>query len=145
MLMQHFGNGLMLLSVLFVLFVLAPFTPWWPQPKLSDKSQVEFFIDIPKIHAQAPIVINVDAWDKNQYTAQLKQGVAHASGTALPGDPGTSFLFAHSSDWPWNITRYNTAFFKLNQLQIGDTITIYRDQQPLSYVVFGNTQHLVLY
>ena len=126
----------MVLSVLFILFVLAPFTPWWPQPKLPDKSQVEFFIEIPKIHATAPIIINVDPWNEASYKPQLKQGVAHAAGTALPGEDGTSLLFAHSSDWPWNITRYNTSFFKLNQLQIGDTITIYRDQQPLSYVVF---------
>lgn len=126
----------MALSVLFIAYVLAPFTPLWPKPSLADKSQVELYIEIPKIAAAAPIVLNVDPWNEIDYKTQLKQGVAHAAGTPLPGEPGTSFLFAHSSDWPWNITRYNTAFFKLNQLQAGDTITIYRNQQPLSYVVF---------
>ncbi len=132
--LKHLGTSLMVLSVLFVLYVLAPFTPWWPQPTI-DIENVQYSIHIPKITATAPIILNVDAWNESAYKPKLKQGVAHAVGTPLPGDPGTSFLFAHSSDWPWNITRYNTAFFKLNQLQIGDTITIYRNQQPMPYVV----------
>ena len=134
-LLKHFSTGLMVLSVLFVLFVLAPFPPWWPQPKLSDKNQASWFIDIPKIHASAPIIVNVDPWDKNSYQNELKQGVAHASGSSLPGEPGTSYLFAHSSDWPWNITRYNTAFFKIYQLEVGDTIIIYKNSQPIDFTV----------
>src|SRR5688572_11204138 len=62
----------------------------------------EFSIIVPKINAAAPIVANVDASDSKKYLSALKRGVAHANGTALPGQTGNVFLFAHSTDTFYN-------------------------------------------
>lgn len=76
-----------------------------------------YFIAIPKINAYAPIIPNINPWQKSDYLKALSQGVA-----ATQGNPW--FLFAHSSDLPWKITRYNTAFLRLGELQKGDQIII---------------------
>ena len=65
----------------------------------------------------------------------MREGVAHAKGTSLPGEEDTVFLFAHSSDAPWNLTRYNTAFFLLGRLKLGDEVVIYRDNEKVDYRV----------
>lgn len=95
----------------------------FPQP-IKIPANDTFAIFIPKIHAASPIIPNVDPDNETEYLQKLKQGVAEAKGFALPGQKGITYLFAHSSDYPWNITRYNTAFFKLNELKIGDQVYI---------------------
>ena len=61
--------------------------------------------------------------------------MAHAKGTALPNQAGTTFLFAHSSDVPWRITSYNTAFYRLGKIQPGDQITITYEGEDYFYQV----------
>lgn len=84
-----------------------------------------FSIVIPKISAQAKVFPNVSPADKNEYLPVLKQGVAHARGTALPGQIGNIYLFAHSTDSPLNIARYNAVFYGLKDLEQGDQIVIF--------------------
>lgn len=132
----HIGNSLILLSILSILFVYFPLLDVYffpPEQHIIKKQGI--FISIPKIHAYAPVVENVDPWNEKLYQEKLKMGVAHAKGTSLPGEKGTSFLFAHSSDLPWNITRYNTAFFRLSELQQGDTIELMKDGEKFVYKV----------
>jgi len=38
---------------------------------------------------------------------------------------GTIFLFAHSTDAPWNIIRYNAVFYLLRELDAGDGIIVF--------------------
>jgi sortase A len=86
-----------------------------------------FRIKISKINVDSNVLANVDASDKDAYTAALKEGVAHAKGTGLPGEDGenkTIFIFAHSTDGTWNISRYNALFYDLKQLQPGDEVEI---------------------
>jgi sortase A len=59
------------------------------------------------------------------YLDALKQGVAHASGTAFPGEEGHIFLFAHSTDYVWNVSTYNAIFYLLNKLDANDEINIF--------------------
>lgn len=101
----------------------------------KDVYKSSLAIVIPKIHAASPIVTNVNAWDKNDYLPQLKNGVAHAKGTAVPGGKGVSLIFAHSSDYPWNITRYNTAFFRLNELRADDKLFVLKNGERIDFVV----------
>lgn len=84
-----------------------------------------FSIVIPKISAQAKVFPNVSPADKNEYLPVLKQGVAHARGTALPGQIGNIYLFAHSTDSPANIAQYNAVFYGLKDLEQGDQIVIF--------------------
>src|SRR3989344_6048678 len=136
-LVQKFGMLLMALSIIGLLYIYLPFVKLFlfPVNIVNDINRHGYFIEIPKINAYAPIVIDVDPWKKSEYLEKLKTGVAHAKGTALPGDTGTSFLFAHRSDVPWNITSYNTAFFLLGRVKKGDEVVIYRDNEKIFFKV----------
>lgn len=87
-----------------------------------------FSIVIPKLGINSKIVANVDASNKEVYTDALKQGAAHAAGTALPGNPGRSYIFAHSTDYIWNIAQFNAIFYLLRELEVNDQIfVVYQD------------------
>lgn len=97
--------------------------------------QPDFSIVIPKINANAPIVANVDAGDPKEYQYALTKGVAHAKGSALPGDGGNAFLFSHSSADFFLATRYNSIFYLLGKLIPGDLIYIFRDGRRYTFQV----------
>lgn len=84
-----------------------------------------FSIHIPKIHAKAKIVPNVDPANYVSYMEALKSGVAHAAGTQFPGGNGNIYLFAHSTDNPLNVATYNAVFYLLREMELGDTVDIY--------------------
>lgn len=95
----------------------------------------EFSVVIPKIGANARILPNIDAGDENVYLSALQKGVAHASGTAFPGEKGHIFLFAHSTDYFWNVGSYNAVFYLLYKLEKGDTVDIFFKGQRYVYRV----------
>lgn len=119
----------------FIIFYPVISTYLFPKPILKSQDLKGDYITIPKINAQAPLIFNVDPWQENIYQKVLKKGVAHAKGTSLPGEKGRSFIFAHSSGNPLDITRYNTVFLKLGDLKIGDSIEIKRDNKIYKYAV----------
>jgi LPXTG-site transpeptidase (sortase) family protein len=134
------GNILIVVSLLGLLFIYYPilkelFFP--PHYTNAQKEKVEFSIEIPSIDVFSPIIANVDPFNPNDYLEKLKYGVAQAKGTSLPGEKGTMYLFAHSSDVPWRITRYNTAFFKLPFIKMGDKIIIRKDGKVFNYKVYA--------
>src|SRR3989344_4057515 len=136
--LQFTGNLLIICSLALALFIYYPLiqlyvSPVTPQPVRYPDTPT---IWIPSISALAPITMDVDPWDRKIYSNALSKGVAHASSTSKPGEQGSVFLFAHSSGNPWEITRQNTAFLRLNELKNGDTITIYFDQSKYDYFVF---------
>lgn len=89
-----------------------------------------FSIVIPKIGANSKVIENVDPNNEQEYQWQLSKGVAHAKGTALPGSPGNSFLFAHSAGDFYEANQYNAVFYLLNKLEKGDKIyTVYYKQK----------------
>lgn len=95
-----------------------------------------FSIIIPKIGANAKIISNVDASDENIYLTALKTGVAQAMGTAYPGEKGHIFLFAHSTDYFWNVGTYNAVFYLLYKLQKNDEINLFYQGHRYKYKVF---------
>ncbi len=78
-----------------------------------------FSIYIPKIDAKAPIMENVNAADPKAYRPALEKGVGHAAGSVFPGMEGATYLFAHSSDAPWQQAQFNTTFYLLRELAPG--------------------------
>ncbi len=104
-------------------------------PPLKTVPKNGEFVVIPKIRAQAPIIDNVNPWKESDYKEKLHKGVAQAKGTSHIGEKGTIYLFAHSSDYPWNITKYNIAFYKLNELVIGDKIKLYKNGKVYNFSV----------
>lgn len=97
--------------------------PTWSVPD-SDYS-----IYIPKILAKSRVVDEVDPFDTRAYSTALKQGVAAAKGLAVPGQMGTTYLFAHSVGSSLDFARYNAIFYLLHRLELGDEIQIvYKDK-----------------
>lgn len=135
--LYYFGNLLIIGSFLlaFIIFYPVIATYLFP-PSIKDQSILYGdYITIPKIRAQAPIILNVDPMNQAVYEKELKKGVAHAKDTYLPGEAGTSFLFAHSSGNPLEQTNYNTVFLKLGDLEKGDEILIKRGDKIHRYNV----------
>ena len=110
--------------------------------KLPSPSQAlaapnaSFSIVIPKIDASAPVLANIDASNQAEYSQALAQGVAHAKGTVFPGMKGTVYLFAHSTNSPFNIARYNAVFFLLRELEVGDEVIVFFQGKKFNYQVF---------
>lgn len=94
-----------------------------------------FSIVIPKLNARAAIIANVNPFDPTQYHLALQEGIAHAKGTSFPGYPGTTYLFAHSTDSALNVSRYNAVFYRLGDLEMGDNIIIFFQDQKFFYQV----------
>src|SRR3990170_4988289 len=94
-----------------------------------------FSIIVEKIGAKAPVVANVNAADKTTYDAALKRGVAHALGTSFPGQPGVSYLFAHSTDTIFNVPRFNAVFYLLKDLEAGDKVVVFFNSKRYDYQV----------
>lgn len=103
--------------------------PLWEVP---DKN---YSVYIPKIQATSRVIGNVDASDEKAYLQALKIGVAEASGLAHPGQKGTTYLFAHSTDGPWNFARYNAVFYLLDKTEKGDIVEIVYKNKLYKYSV----------
>lgn len=134
---KNIGNFLLVGSVLLFLLLFYPLISIYlfPPKVISIQTLPNNYISVPKIHAQAPITFNVNAFNENEYQEVLKKGVAHAKNTALPGEKGSVFIFAHSSGNPIEISTYNTIFLKLGQLQTNDEIQIKKDNKIYTYKV----------
>ncbi len=133
----YFGTILIILSLLGFAITFYPIVSVYlfPPPLQSITKDNSFAILIPKIHALGKVIENVNPWDQSDYNRALKKGIAHAKGTALPGQKGSIFLFAHSSGLPWEITRYNTIFLRLGELKTNDEIKLYYKGKEYKYLV----------
>lgn len=105
------------------------------KPEILVPQDTRFGIIIPKIGANAKVVPNVDPGDYKAYMDALKIGVAHAAGTNFPGMGGNIYLFAHSTDDFWNISRYNAIFFLLKELEEGDEVVVFFGGRRFNYKV----------
>lgn len=133
--MYYIGNTMMVLSFFILAFIYYPLARIYFFPETPVIPPGIPSISIPRINAVAPLELNIDPWNKEVYEPALEKGVAHALGTALPGEGKLIYLFAHSSSPAWKITRYNTIFLRLNELKLGDSITINRDGKNYIYTV----------
>lgn len=79
---------------------------------------------IKKIRLSAPIIINVDGNNDEEYNKSLEGGVAHLKGSSLPGKAGNPFIFGHSSYYAWKPGNYKEIFKDLNSLEAPDQIII---------------------
>ncbi len=109
------------------------------QTEILVPQDPQFSIVIPKIAANAKILPNVDVSDEKTYLEALKKGVAHAQGTAFPGEGGHIFLFAHSTDYFWNVGTYNAVFYLLYKLEKGDEVNLFYKGQRYVYKVIDKT------
>jgi sortase A len=122
----NFGNMLLAVGLLLFFLIFYPIIKAYVfPPRIAAQSELKGdYITVAKIHAQAPLITNVDPFNQPVYREVLKHGVAQAKGTSLPGQKGTVFTFAHSSGTTLEETNYNTIFLRLGELQKGDEILV---------------------
>lgn len=106
-----------------------------PTPVKTEPVSKEFGIVIEKIGVNAPVISNVDVEKEEIYKEALKKGVAHAKGTALPGEDNNIYLFAHSSLNFWQLGKYATVFNLLRKLERGDRIVLFYQNNMYDYRV----------
>lgn len=96
----------------------------------SDNQNLgNFMIVIPAIDAKAKVIANVDPFNEVEYNKALAEGIAHAKYTALPGQNGNTFLFAHSGRNFYDGLHMNVQFYLLEKLVPQDRVYIkYLDQ-----------------
>lgn len=98
---------------------------------------------IPAINKNVPIVevstenLAAQNWTSldDEILEALKTGVVRYPGTALPGEEGNTFLTGHSSYYFWDGGEYNEVFALLPELEIGDDIVVYYNQQKYTYKI----------
>jgi len=95
----------------------------------------DFGIVIPKIGVNAKVIANVSPEIPQEFSRALKKGVAHAAGTSLPNQDGLVFIFGHSTDYAWNVSRYNAIFYQIKDLEIGDEINLFYQGRRYFYKV----------
>ena len=93
-----------------------------PPPLPTPGPEQARIIEIPTIGVNAPIVAGVYDWE------QLKRGVGHHTGSALPGQDGNMVLAAHNDI-------YGEIFRDLNKLSPGDEFTVSTGARAYTYVV----------
>ncbi|MBI3485360.1 sortase [Candidatus Daviesbacteria bacterium] len=99
----------------------------------DDPKYKIFKVVIPKINLESNIIDNVDASNEALYSEQLKNGVAHASGSYYPGEVGPMVLFAHSTDSVAHILQYNAKFYAAKELNLGDEVDIFFHGKKYEY------------
>jgi len=156
-------TGIVFAFLAFAPFVKQEISYWWknhflktvqvndPTPSTKDEIKTlpplgvtpvntDFGIIIEKIGVNVPVVANVNASVYSEYIDALNRGAAHAKGTAFPGstkaENNNVFIFAHSAADPFFTHRYNSIFYLLRKIEVGDRITTFYQGKRYDYIVF---------
>jgi LPXTG-site transpeptidase (sortase) family protein len=110
------------------------------KPIVINKEYNEnMYIDIDSVDIKGiRITSNVESSDEKIYDQYLKYGLAHFKGTPLPGDGGNSFIYGHSAVQSFFDRHKNlpeTIFTRLNEVDVGDSVVIKKDNQNIKYIV----------
>lgn len=117
-----------------------PPTPTTPPPptNLRDDESIDTSkqgkLDIPANSISVPITWTQDV--KN-FDRDLKKGVVHYPGTALPGETGTAYISGHSSGYLWDKSPYKQIFATLGSVQNGTSFSITATQKNGKTVKFN--------
>lgn len=69
------------------------------------------------------------------FMEELENGVIRYPGSAKPGEEGNSFIFGHSSNFPWIQWDYNDVFALLDHVSYDDEIIVYYGQEKHTYKI----------
>lgn len=115
--------------------ILASIVSGVPEITIEPKD-TDFGIIIEKIAVNESVVANVDPASKKEYQSALKKGVAHARGTAYPGETGNVYVFAHSTTNVWEAVSRKSYFTLLRKLENGDRVVVFYEGSRFDYVVY---------
>lgn len=74
-----------------------------------------------------------DPFTSQGLLAPLKDGVGHLF--SYPGRGGKILIYGHSSSYPWDVSPYTKIFRQINQLPVGDTVTVSYGGRTFTYQV----------
>ncbi len=118
--------------------------------KITNKNHTHLNIEItpyenrlviPQIWKNVPIVevkqksVNSAKELENIFMKELEDGVVRYPGSTKPGRPGNTFIFGHSSNYPWIKWDYNEVFANLNKLKYWDKVIVYYNQNKYVYKI----------
>ena len=69
------------------------------------------------------------------FMKELENGVIRYPGSAKPGEEGNSFIFGHSSNFPWIDGDYNDVFALLDHVTYDDEVVVYYGQEKHTYKI----------
>ena len=116
----------------------------------ADKKDIDLWINIvpyenriviPKIGKNVPLIDikekKVESKNKldNIFMKELEDWVVRYPWSAKPWENGNTFIFGHSSNYPWVPWNYNDVFARLGQLKVWDVIFSYYGQKKYKYKV----------
>ena len=104
----------------------------------EDLKDLSFYIEIPSLDLYQKVNPQINANDEDEYQEALKDGVAHALGSAFPGEGKLVYIFGHSTNGVWNVEDYNAVFYQIKDLEEGEKITLYWGDERFDYQVIGN-------
>ena len=118
--------------------------------KEQDKENINLNIEItpyenrviiPKIWKNIPLVdiknkqINGEKELNDIFMEELEKGIIRYPGSAKPWQDWTSFIFWHSSNFPWVKWDYNDVFALLDKVEFWDEVIIYYWQEKFVYKI----------
>ncbi len=98
-------------------------------------------IIIPKIAKNIPLLDIKQksvSWAKeleNIFMKELEWWVIRYPGSSKPGNDWNTFIFWHSSNYPWIKWDYNDVFANLNKLEYEDEVIVYYGQKKYVYKI----------
>jgi LPXTG-site transpeptidase (sortase) family protein len=89
--------------------------------ELDINTNIPGRLEIPSLGINVPLM-----WSKNtkDFENDLRSGVVHYPGTAMPGEIGTTYISGHSSNYAWAKGDFNKVFSKLNNLANNESFKI---------------------
>ena len=105
--------------------------------EVIDYASMDFSIEIPAIEVNEKVTSNVNPNKVNEYETALEEGVAHAKGSAFPGQDKLIYIFGHSTDGIWNVEAYNAVFYQIKDLEINDEIILHLGEDDFKYIVIA--------
>jgi LPXTG-site transpeptidase (sortase) family protein len=84
-------------------------------------------VTLSKINVEAPMIWS-QSDNEDAMLKDLENGLSHYPKSAAPGQNGNMIISGHSSNYVWAKGDYNHVFADLNDLAIGDVITIKTSQ-----------------
>ncbi|USN58266.1 MAG: class E sortase [Candidatus Peribacteria bacterium] len=98
-------------------------------------------IVIPKIGKNIPLIdiqnkkVSGEGELNDIFMKELENGVIRYPGSATPGNHGNTFIFGHSSNFPWMDGQYNDVFALLDKVVYDDKIVVYYGQKKYTYTI----------
>ncbi|HAV11794.1 MAG TPA: hypothetical protein DCX32_04630 [Candidatus Moranbacteria bacterium] len=97
-------------------------------PDASGDAKPLMEVSISKISVEAPMVWSKSESEKDMLR-DLEDGLSHYPNSAAPGQSGNAVISGHSSNYVWAKGDYNHVFKNLNDLEIGDVVTVKATQK----------------